>query len=125
MLGLVWFYVFFLTAVVGFAFVLIAIFGTSNSCPHCHKWWGRVFLGKKLIKQNHAYKTVTRFNWRLGGFTGHYGSRKVGGWTYGTTARKQQVYVLRSTFENHYGCKYCDNKWTAITTEDSEDFDLD
>jgi hypothetical protein len=112
--------------------LILGINGSRSRCPKCGSWWARVFVGDILIDRKHAYTTVTRCDPYWGSYTGRpAGSSGLGdegtvkGSTSGWTSRTEQVYVLRETFEDHYQCKFCRHSWTEITTEDSEDFEVD
>ncbi len=108
------------------AFAAIAFSGTIASCPNCRNWWARRLLSKELIKQNYAFKTITRYDSHKGRFSGStQDGKSFSGDTNNTTARQQQVIVLRRTFRNNFACKFCNHRWSSVTTEDSEDFDVE
>jgi DNA-directed RNA polymerase subunit RPC12/RpoP len=99
--------------------------GLSKACPQCRRWWAKTPCGRELIDKKLACKTVTRTDWHSGGYSGRSGGGHTHhGTTWGTTARKEQVTVLRQTFRNYYGCEYCGHRWDEVTVEDSEDFEL-
>jgi hypothetical protein len=98
--------------------------GRASRCPACRRWWARLSVGRALVDQCHAYKTVTRRDSQSGGFAGIARGGLFGGTTWWETKRREQIYVLRKTFENYKQCKFCRHPWVIVTKEDTEDFEV-
>lgn len=100
--------------------------GRANACSSCHRWWASVSCGRTLVDKKLAYKTVTRTDQTTGN---RWGISAKGRFYSGTSSsmrhRKEQVKVLRHTFENHYECKHCGHRWDEVTVEDTENFEID
>jgi len=86
------------------------ISGLETQCPSCKKWWARKFEGKEEIDREGGYKTVTRYDIQYDKYGKEIGRIK----------RQEQVHVTRVTYRNYYKCKYCQYKWTTISTSEYE-----
>jgi hypothetical protein len=101
----------FLLVVVGFAGGAIALgfwsetFGTE--CPRCGRRWAAVFLGEHIDEEKECYGLVTRY-----------------ALSRGVTTWKERVPVIRTTYLQHFACKYCAARWTGTRVQQVEDFDI-
>lgn len=75
--------------------------GWAASCPSCKKWFARQELSVNLIGQSSGYEFRTQTDTH----------RDKEGKVVGTSDRKVQVHVTRSTYEHHNRCKHCQHKW--------------
>jgi hypothetical protein len=113
--------------------VILIITGTMTACPKCGKWWARVYLGRTTLEKKRCYGLVTRYahssstGW-ISGTSRHSGSihdTSHDGIVHssGTTSWQERVPVIRTTYELHYECKYCQAHWTKVRVEQVEDFE--
>jgi hypothetical protein len=115
------------------ASLVLLITGINSACPECKKWWARIYLERRILKRERCFGLVTRYAYssstgsvsrtstQLGSIhqTNHGGTVH----TSGTTDWQERVPVIRTTFELHYQCKYCEAKWTKVEAEEVEDFE--
>jgi hypothetical protein len=106
------------------ASTVVLVRGAVLGCPRCKWWWARQFVGKRLVDQKHAYKTVSRTDTHSGSAV-VFGTGGVhAGVGSGSTTRKEQVLVLRKFFESDFRCRFCDHLLIKPSQEDTEDFEL-
>jgi hypothetical protein len=116
---------------------LVALIVWSESigtkCPRCGRRWARVLLGEVVAEAEKCYGLVTRYALSSSsgsasgtssrpGATPTYHQSHSHGW--GVTTWKERVPVIRTTYLQHFACKYCAARWTGTRVEQVEDFDI-
>lgn len=86
--------------------LFVALFGFGSSCPSCRKWFAKQELSSDLIDQSSGYEFQTTRDTH----------RSNDGKVVGTTDRRVQVHVTRSTYRNHNQCKHCGHEWVTQST---------
>jgi hypothetical protein len=85
-----------------------------HRCPACSRWLPKTPLSKRPTDQVYANKVIYRVNWLF-----WFGSRGgLSGLLYRTPTTVQRTY-----YEVLYHCPHCDQKWTAVTKSDTEEFE--
>jgi ssDNA-binding Zn-finger/Zn-ribbon topoisomerase 1 len=85
-----------------------------HRCPACSRWLSKTPLSKRPTDQVYANKVICRVNWLF-----WFGSRGgLSGLLYRTPTTVQRTY-----YEVLYHCPHCDQKWTAVTKSDTEEFE--
>lgn len=83
--------------------VLLYLWGSSNSCPHCHRYWAKKLTGRDNFGTHTEYKTVNRT----------ISHRDSQGNLIGTSSGNETKPVTMKTVQNHWQCKYCGYKWSG------------
>lgn len=80
----------------------------KSKCPKCERAFAKISMGNKAIDSKGGYSTVTRTD-KIENPNNPSDYRNV--------YRKEQIHVIRTTYENYWRCKYCDHKWTTLSSK--------
>jgi hypothetical protein len=133
--GLSCFFVGVTSALAVVVFLIIRTRSRGTVCPECGRMWARLFVVRKVVEEKKCFGLVTRYaqtnsvGWRSGTShqTGGTHSTSYGGpvFSSGATSWQERVPVIRTTYEEHYQCKYCVAEFVEERIKEVEDFNVE
>lgn len=95
--------IFLYVIILDILFVIIWIWGWTNTCPRCRSHWARKLDDRSNFGTHTEFENVTR----------NIAHRDSHGNVIGSSSVRDTRPITMHTLQNHWTCKYCGHSWSG------------